>query len=76
MKSKEKKLTPRGLWSAVIILLLGLTIGFLLLATVYTGPVIWKVLVTVIYFVVVILLVKSVRKLSSYLKEQDDKELK
>ena len=76
MKSKEKKLTPRGLWSAVIILLLGLTIGFLLLATVYTGPVIWKVLVTVIYFVVVILLVKSVRKLSAYLKEQDDKELK
>ena len=76
MKSKEKKLTQRGLWSAVIILLLGLTIGFLLLATVYTGPVIWKVLVTVIYFVVVILLIKSVRKLSAYLKEQDEKELK
>lgn len=72
MKS-DKKITPASLWVPVIILLLGLTVGFLLLATVYTGPVIWKVVVFIVYLVVVILMVRNVKKLSDALKEEDGK---
>lgn len=73
MKS-DKKLTAASLWVPVVILLIGLTVGFLLLSTVYTGPVIWKVVVFVVYLVVVILMIRSVRKLSEALKEQQEKK--
>lgn len=70
---KEKGLTKRGLWASVIILLIGMTVGFALLATVYTGATWKKVVVFFLYLIVVSLLIRSVRKLSDALDEEEAK---
>lgn len=55
----------KGLWLAVAVLLAGMTTGFILLATVYTGPLWVKVLVFVVYIVVVLGLTGSLKKLKN-----------
>lgn len=52
----------KGLWPAVVILLAGMTTGFILLSLVYTGPVWVKVVVFVIYLVVAAGLVTGVKR--------------
>lgn len=63
MADKDNPL--KGLWLAVAVLLAGMTTGFILLATVYTGPVWVKVLVFVVYIVVVLGLTGSLKKLKN-----------
>lgn len=63
MADKDNPL--KGLWLAVAILLAGMTTGFILLATVYTGPLWVKVLVFVVYIVVVLGLTGSLKKLKN-----------
>ena len=53
----------KGLWAAVAILLVGMTVGFILISLVYTGPTWEKVLVFVAYLVVVFGLIRGVRRL-------------
>lgn len=53
----------KGLWPAVFLWLFGITAGFILLALVYTGPVLVKVIVFIVYLVVVFGTIGSVRKL-------------
>lgn len=63
MADKDNPL--KGLWLAVVVLLAGMTTGFILLATVYTGPVWVKVLVFVVYIIVVLGLIGSLKKLKN-----------
>lgn len=63
MADKDNPL--KGLWLAVAVLLAGMTTGFILLATVYTGPPWIKVLVFVVYIVVVLGLTGSLKKLKN-----------
>lgn len=63
MADKDNPL--KGLWLAVAVLLAGMTTGFILLATVYTGPLWVKVLVFVVYIVVVLGLIGSLKKLKN-----------
>ncbi len=63
MADKDNPL--KGLWLAVAVLLAGMTTGFILLATVYTGPVWVKVLVFVVYIIVVLGLTGSLKKLKN-----------
>lgn len=63
MTDKDNPL--KGLWLAVAVLLAGMTTGFILLATVYTGPLWVKVLVFVVYIVVVLGLTGSLKKLKN-----------
>lgn len=63
MADKDNPL--KGLWLAVAVLLAGMTTGFILLATVYTGPLWVKVLVFVVYIVVVLGLTGSLKKLKN-----------
>ena len=63
MADKDNPL--KGLWLAVAVLLAGMTTGFILLATVYTGPVWVKVRVFVVYIVVVLGLTGSLKKLKN-----------
>lgn len=63
MADKDNPL--KGLWLAVAVLLAGMTTGFILLATVYTGPLWIKVLVFVVYIVVVLGLTGSLKKLKN-----------
>ena len=53
----------KGLWAAVAILLVGMTVGFILISLVYTGPTWVKVLVFVAYLAVVFGLIRGVRRL-------------
>lgn len=53
----------KGLWLAIVILIVGMSAGFILLSLVYTGPVWVKVLVFVVYIVVVIGVVTSLSRL-------------
>lgn len=53
----------KGLWLAVLLWLFGITVGFILLALVYTGPVFVKVIVFIVYLVVVFGTIRSVQKL-------------
>ena len=63
MADKDNPL--KGLWLAVAVLLACMTTGFILLATVYTGPLWVKVLVFVVYIVVVLGLTGSLKKLKN-----------
>lgn len=63
MADKDNPL--KGLWLAVAVLLAGMTTGFILLATVYTGPLWVKVLVFVVYIIVVLGLTGSLKKLKN-----------
>ena len=63
MADKDNPL--KGLWLDVAVLLAGMTTGFILLATVYTGPVWVKVLVFVVYIIVVLGLTGSLKKLKN-----------
>ena len=63
MADKDNPL--KGVWLAVAVLLAGMTTGFILLATVYTGPLWVKVLVFVVYIVVVLGLTGSLKKLKN-----------
>ena len=62
--AEEKKKDPlRGLGLITAFIVFFMTVGFILLASVYTGPVWVRVLVFVVYIVVVAGLVCGVRKL-------------
>ncbi len=68
---ENKPLSRKGLWISIIILLIGMTLGFMLLSSVYTGPSWIRVAVFIVYIVVVLLLIRSVRRLDSYLKDKE-----
>lgn len=71
---KDKPLSRKGLWASIVVLLLGMTLGFILLSTVYTGPSWVRVAVFIVYIAVVLLLIRSVRRLDSYLKDKEREE--
>ena len=54
---KKQKNGKVGFVISIVVLLLGMTIGFLLLGTVYTGPVWVKLLVFIIYLIIVFFLI-------------------
>lgn len=68
---KEKN-PAKGMYFALFLLLFGMTVGFILLSTVYTGPRIWAVLVYIVYIVIVVFSIKSVRKFVKALNEKED----
>ena len=63
MAEGKKKDPLRGLGLITAFIVFFMTVGFILLASVYTGPVWVRVLVFVVYIVVVAGLVRGVRKL-------------
>ena len=58
---------------SIAMLITGMTIGFLLLALAYTGPVWVKAVVAVVYFVIVILVVKASKRYIEVLKELENR---
>ena len=52
----------RGLWAAIVLLVVGMSAGFILLSMVYSGPVWVKVVVFVVYIVVVLGVIVSMRR--------------
>ena len=54
---------------SIVILLVGMTVGFILLSLVYTGPVWVRALVFVIYLVIAGMTIKAARKYVEYLKK-------
>ena len=54
---------------SIVILLVGMTVGFILLSLVYTGPVWVRALVFVIYLVIAGMTIKTARKYVEYLKK-------
>jgi len=68
---KENKSSRKGLWLSVSVLLIGMTAGFILLSTVYTGPSWVRVVVFIAYVAVTLLLIRSVRRLDAFLKEKE-----
>ncbi len=67
----EDKDPLKGLGAAIAVLVVGMGVGFLLLATVYTGPVWVKVLVFIAYLAVSAGLIRGTRRLKD---SQDDKD--
>lgn len=60
----------KGLWPALVVLVTGMTAGFILLAMVYTGPVWVKVVVFIVYIVVVIGVITSMKRFSDDVKDR------
>ncbi len=60
----------KGLWPALVVLVAGMTAGFILLAMVYTGPVWVKVVVFIVYIVVVIGVITSMKRFSDDVKDR------
>ena len=58
----------RGLWAAIVLLVVGMTAGFILLSMVYSGPVWVKVVVFVVYIAVVLGVIVSMRHFSDDVK--------
>ena len=60
----------RGLWAAIVLLVVGMSAGFILLSMVYSGPVWVKVVVFVVYIVVVLGVIVSMRRFSDDVKSR------
>lgn len=60
----------RGLWAAIVLLVVGMTAGFILLSMVYSGPVWVKVVVFVVYIAVVLGVIVSMRRFSDDVKSR------
>ena len=59
--------------ASIIMLMAGMTIGFLLLGTVYDGPVWVKAVVFVVYLAVSTLVIRYSRRYAEYLKTEEGK---
>ena len=72
MQMSEKSRYRRFV-ASIIMLMAGMTIGFLLLGTVYDGPVWVKAVVFVVYLAVSTLVIRYSRRYAEYLKTEEGK---
>ncbi len=72
MKS-EKKFSVAGLYVAVGMVLVGMTIGFVLLSLVYDGPAVVRLIVYVAYLFIVYFMIRSVVRLGRAIREEEKK---
>ena len=71
----NKKKSKAGFISAIVVLLISMTIGFLLLSSVYTGPAWVEFIVFVVYLIVVLFVIKySHVFVSSFYKDEKKDE--
>lgn len=71
---KTGKKSKAGFVASIVALLLFMTIGFLLLSMVYTGPVWVKFIVFLVYLLVVFFVIKYSRIFVSTIYEDEKKE--
>ncbi len=69
----EKKFSVGGLYVAVGMILVGMTIGFVLLSLVYDGPASVRLIVYLAYVFIVFFMIRSVRRLASAIREEEEK---
>lgn len=71
---KKKKIGSKTIIVSLTILIVGMTIGFLLLSLVYDGPVWVKVVFLLVIVVVLAFLIRSARNLIRAIKDEEGKD--